>query len=179
MKRTAAVIAIATLVVLSSGCTFQEMAAWTAWRAEDPVGAAEYLAHPDVQHHLAADWDHDGIIEPDPTIPPPEPEPQQRSSSSSGQAAPAAAAPAPAAPAVSNGSVWDRLAQCEAGGNWHINTGNGYYGGLQFSLTSWRAVGGSGYPHEASREEQINRGERLQNIQGWGAWPGCAAKLGL
>ena len=51
-----------------------------------------------------------------------------------------------------SGSVWDRLAQCESGGNWSINTGNGYYGGLQFSLSTWRAYGGDGYPHQASRE---------------------------
>lgn len=83
-----------------------------------------------------------------------------------------------AAPAVGAG-VWDRLAACEAGGNWHINTGNGYYGGLQFSLSSWRAVGGSGLPSDASREEQIMRGKMLQARQGWGAWPSCSAKLGL
>ena len=75
-------------------------------------------------------------------------------------------------------AVWDRLAQCESGGNWSINTGNGYYGGLQFSLSSWRAVGGSGYPHQASREEQIARAERLLDLQGWGAWPACTSKLG-
>ena len=76
-------------------------------------------------------------------------------------------------------AIWDRLAQCESGGNWAINTGNGYYGGLQFSLSSWRAVGGSGYPHQSTRAEQINRGERLQSLQGWGAWPACSRKLGL
>lgn len=85
------------------------------------------------------------------------------------------------APAVTYGgnSVWDRLAQCESGGNWAINTGNGYYGGLQFSLSTWRAVGGSGYPHQASRDEQITRGKILQARSGWGQWPACAAKLGL
>lgn len=86
--------------------------------------------------------------------------------------------PAPQGAAVSGG-VWDRLAQCEAGGNWAINTGNGYFGGLQFSLSSWRAVGGSGYPHQASKSEQIARGEMLKARQGWGAWPSCSAKLGL
>lgn len=87
----------------------------------------------------------------------------------------------PAAPksvAVS-GDVWDQLARCESGGNWQINTGNGYYGGLQFSLGSWRGVGGSGYPHQASREEQIARGKMLQARQGWGAWPACTRKLGI
>lgn len=80
---------------------------------------------------------------------------------------------------ASGNTVWDRLAECESGGNWAINTGNGYYGGLQFTLSSWSAVGGSGYPHQASREEQILRGQRLQALQGWGAWPACSAKLGL
>lgn len=74
---------------------------------------------------------------------------------------------------------WDQLAECESGGDWAINTGNGYYGGIQFSLTSWRAVGGTGYPHQATREEQIRRGELLQEIQGWGAWPTCSRKIGL
>lgn len=87
-------------------------------------------------------------------------------------------APVQAAP-VASGSVWDQLAACESGGNWSINTGNGYYGGIQFSLSSWQAVGGSGLPSDASREEQIQRGEALKAIQGWGAWPACTAKLGL
>lgn len=80
---------------------------------------------------------------------------------------------------VASGNVWDRLAQCESGGNWATNTGNGYYGGLQFSLGSWQAVGGSGLPSDASREEQIMRGEQLRAMQGWGAWPACSSKLGL
>ena len=99
------------------------------------------------------------------------------------QEASSAAAPrraaAPANYSAGNGSVWDRLAACEAGGNWAINTGNGYYGGLQFSLSSWRGVGGSGLPSDASREEQIMRGQMLQARSGWGAWPACSAKLGL
>jgi resuscitation-promoting factor RpfB len=75
--------------------------------------------------------------------------------------------------------VWDKLAQCEAGGNWAINSGNGYYGGLQFNASTWRAYGGTGLPHQNSREQQIAIGEKLQAAQGWGAWPGCARKLGL
>jgi resuscitation-promoting factor RpfB len=75
-------------------------------------------------------------------------------------------------------ATWDTLAQCESTGDWHINTGNGYYGGVQFSLSSWRAVGGSGYPHEHSRETQITMAIRLWEIQGWGAWPACTAELG-
>ena len=76
--------------------------------------------------------------------------------------------------------VWDRLAQCESGGNWHINTGNGYYGGLQFSLGTWHAYGGTGLPSQHSRETQIAVATRLRNASGgYGAWPACAARLGL
>lgn len=88
-------------------------------------------------------------------------------------------APVTAANYSNGGTVWDQLAACESGGNWAINTGNGFYGGLQFTLGSWAAVGGSGYPNMASREEQIARGEALLARQGWGAWPACSAKLGL
>lgn len=95
------------------------------------------------------------------------------------QAAKAAPAPSSNAPAVAGGSDWDRLAQCESGGNWAINSGNGYYGGIQFSLSSWRGVGGTGYPHEHSREEQIKRGEMLRAQGGWRHWPACSKKLGL
>jgi resuscitation-promoting factor RpfB len=77
-------------------------------------------------------------------------------------------------------SVWDRLAQCEAGGNWAINTGNGYYGGLQFNLGTWQANGGTGLPSNASRETQIAIATKVRDASGgYGAWPGCAAKLGL
>jgi uncharacterized protein YabE (DUF348 family) len=94
-----------------------------------------------------------------------------------------APAPAPAAPAAnyaSGGTVWDSLAQCESGGNWAINTGNGYYGGLQFNLQTWQGYGGPGYPHEASRETQIAIATKLRDANGgYGAWPSCSAKLGL
>lgn len=85
------------------------------------------------------------------------------------------------APAVyrPTGGVWDRLAACESGGRWHIATGNGYHGGLQFSQRSWAAVGGKGSPAAASRSEQIHRAEKLKAVQGWGAWPSCSRKLGL
>jgi hypothetical protein len=79
-------------------------------------------------------------------------------------------------------ATWNRLAQCESGGNWRINTGNGYYGGLQFSLGSWAYVGGTRYaprPDLASRTQQVAAAERLLDRQGWGAWPACSRKLGL
>jgi uncharacterized protein YabE (DUF348 family) len=89
----------------------------------------------------------------------------------------------PQAPAISDGATWDRLAQCEAGGNWAINTGNGYYGGVQFDASTWRAYGGTQYaplPHQASREEQIAVASKVRDDRGgYGAWPACARKLGL
>ena len=89
---------------------------------------------------------------------------------------------AAAAPAVAGGSVWDSLAQCESGGNWSINTGNGYQGGLQFSPSTWAAYGGTAYAptaNQATREQQIAIAEKTQASQGWGAWPACTAKLGI
>ena len=83
------------------------------------------------------------------------------------------------AASVPSGSVWDRLAQCESGGNWSISTGNGFYGGLQFTLSTWHAYGGSGMPNQASREQQIAVAKKIQASQGWNAWPACSAKLGL
>jgi hypothetical protein len=101
--------------------------------------------------------------------------------------APPPPAPAPAVqPVVSGGgyndpnnpAAWDRLAACESGGNWAANTGNGYYGGIQFSLSSWQAVGGTGRPDQASRETQIAMGQRLWNQGGWSHWPACSSQLG-
>ena len=83
------------------------------------------------------------------------------------------------APRAASGGVWDKIARCESGGNWHINTGNGFYGGLQFTRSTWRAYGGSGMPHQASRSRQIAVAKRVQASQGWGAWPACTSKLGL
>lgn len=89
---------------------------------------------------------------------------------------------APTAPAAPDGSVWDRLAQCESGGNWAINTGNGFTGGLQFVRSTWLGAGGGAYApdaHLASREQQIDIATRVLASQGWGAWPGCSSMLGL
>jgi len=81
---------------------------------------------------------------------------------------------------ASGSSVWDSIAACEAGGNWAINTGNGYYGGLQFSASTWQAYGGSGLPSENSREEQIRIAEKVVAATGgYGSWPACSQSLGL
>lgn len=76
-------------------------------------------------------------------------------------------------------SVWDRLAMCESTGDWHANTGNGFYGGIQFDIPSWHEAGGIGRPDQATREEQIRRGKIWQSRYGWKPWPACARKLGL
>jgi nucleoid-associated protein YgaU len=88
------------------------------------------------------------------------------------------AAPAEAASA----RTWDRLAACESGGNWSINTGNGFYGGLQFTRSTWTGFGGGRYASRAdhaSRSAQIRIAEKVLDAQGWGAWPACSRKLGL
>lgn len=78
--------------------------------------------------------------------------------------------------------VWERVAKCESGGRWHINTGNGYFGGLQFSAGTWRSYGGKKYgrqAHKASKSEQIAVARRVLSGQGAGAWGGCGRKAGL
>ena len=86
-----------------------------------------------------------------------------------------------ASAASAGGSVaqFERLASCESGGNWSISTGNGYYGGLQFNLATWRGVGMDGYPHQASKAQQIAAGQKLHSQRGWKPWPSCSRKLGL
>jgi LysM repeat protein len=84
-----------------------------------------------------------------------------------------------ATPTATTTSTWDALAQCESGGNWGINTGNGFSGGLQFTQSTWAAHGGTGSAANASREQQIAVAQKVQASQGWGAWPACSAKLGL
>jgi len=88
----------------------------------------------------------------------------------------------PAGAAQAKSSVnWDAVAQCESGGNWSINTGNGYYGGLQFSRGTWAANGGTKYAstaNKASRSEQIAVAERVLHGQGIGAWPVCGKRGG-
>ncbi len=80
---------------------------------------------------------------------------------------------------AADGGTWDALAQCESSGDWGINNGNGFAGGLQFTPSTWAAFGGTGAASDASREQQIAVAENVQAGQGWGAWPSCAAQLGL
>ena len=106
----------------------------------------------------------------------------KREDTRKGRAAVIARAKKESAPAVAGGSVWDSLAQCESGGDWSINTGTGFYGGLQFTASTWAAYGGTQYAptaNLATREQQIAVASKVQQGQGWGAWPACTASLGI
>lgn len=109
---------------------------------------------------------------------PPEPEPQYTPST-----APVQASTGQVGNGLPSYETWTAIARCESGygggPNWSLNSGNGFYGGVQFSLSSWQWVGGQGYPHQASQEEQIHRANILWQRQGWNAWPACSRKLGL
>jgi hypothetical protein len=99
-----------------------------------------------------------------------------------GAAAASALAPTTAHAATSaTDAQWDRVAQCESAGDWHINTGNGYYGGLQFAATTWSSFDGPGYASRAdlaTREEQIDIANRVLATEGWNAWPVCSQDAG-
>lgn len=92
------------------------------------------------------------------------------------------AKPGTEVPPVEDGKTWDKLAECESGGNWQVNTGNGYYGGIQFDESTWKRQGGGRYASRAdlaTREEQIAIAEVTRERQGWGAWPSCTSQLGI
>ncbi|MFJ1458046.1 resuscitation-promoting factor [Nocardia wallacei] len=92
------------------------------------------------------------------------------------------AKPGTEVPPVRDGAVWDALAQCESHGNWGINTGNGFFGGIQFDQNTWERQGGTRYAPRAdlaTREEQIAIAEVTRARQGWGAWPACTSRLGI
>lgn len=87
-----------------------------------------------------------------------------------------------ATPASAASTVWDKVASCESGGRWSINTGNGYYGGLQFSASTWKGFGGKKYAsnaHQATKAEQIAIARRVLASQGPGAWPVCSRRANL
>lgn len=116
----------------------------------------------------------------------PEPEPSTSSDSSSSESSSSdssdSSSNSSSAPSVANSSVWDRLAECESGGNWSTNTGNGYHGGLQFNPTTWNSMGGGQYAptaDQATREQQIAIASKLQAQAGWGQWPACTSAMGL
>jgi Transglycosylase-like domain len=142
-------VAIVALASAVSACTPGQHQAWLEWFGNDPEAAMDFAFSGCGDLGCAVQGD-----EPDSSS---DPEPDFSG----------------------GGTVWDELAECESGGNWSINTGNGYYGGLQFLLSTWQANGGSGYPHENSREEQIRVAENLRAHAGFSPWPACSAALGL
>lgn len=98
-----------------------------------------------------------------------------------GMAGTAMAAPGGAAPSVQKEATWDKLAHCESTGDWQADTGNGFRGGLQFTPSTWKRFGGTEHaptPDQATREQQIAVAKKVQDEQGWKAWPACTKKLG-
>ncbi|MET0978718.1 MAG: transglycosylase family protein [Paeniglutamicibacter terrestris] len=112
----------------------------------------------------------------------PKPKVEAKTESNSGSDSESKSEPKKTSTPGSVSASWAALAKCESGGNWSINTGNGYYGGLQFSASSWLGAGGGKYaplPHLASPSEQVATAEKLRANGGWGHWPHCSSKLGL
>lgn len=124
-----------------------------------------------------------GLVYPQPEPPPPPPTttPTTAAHTAPPRASRTATTEAPAAPvyAASDEDAFARLRQCESGGNYQDNTGNGYYGAYQFSADTWHGLGYSGLPSEASPEVQDEAAHRLRDRSGWSQWPACSRKLGL
>lgn len=150
-------ILIVLLVGAATACSPEQHRAWLKWFDRQPRAAAEWASN-ECGSLCTDDWDNDGVVEAEGFTD------VVDESGDSG---------------IGVYWPWTALAECESGGNWSANTGNGYYGGLQFAWGSWSAVGGSGNPADASPSEQVYRGELLQDQQGWNAWPTCARIVGL
>jgi transglycosylase-like protein len=180
MRRLMTAAGVVGIVALTGACTPSELDGWTAWWHDDPQAAEEFAQQEWVKRSL--EWGCDSYCDVD------DPELQGESDNDGSseevttESSNDEASEYDGDRGEDTGGVywpWTELAQCESGGNWHIDTGNGYYGGLQFSWGSWEAAGGSGNPAHASPSEQVRRGEILQDMQGWGAWPTCASIIGL
>ncbi|MFC7403048.1 transglycosylase family protein [Citricoccus sp. GCM10030269] len=164
--------------VLDEGRAGQKNTTWTittvdGQETDREVASTEIVREP-VDRRIAV-----GTQEPTPAEEPAA-EPEQAESSSEPSESSSQSSTQSSTP--SGSGVWQSLAQCESGGNWSINTGNGYYGGLQFSASSWAGAGGTQYaplPHQATPAEQVATAEVLRANGGWGHWPACSASLGL
>jgi Transglycosylase-like domain len=179
MKRWVALLGIGGISM--TACTPGEVDTWLAWWHDDPEAAVEFAEQAWVARSL--EWGCESYCDVD------DPE-LQGESDNGGSSEEATTESSNDEEAEYDGDQggedtggvywpWTELAQCESGGNWGIDTGNGFYGGLQFTWGSWEAAGGSGNPAHASPSEQVMRGEILQDMQGWGAWPTCARIVGL
>lgn len=182
----AAVAAVATFAATSAGGPERVAAAEPAWATISLDDRDEVRSLEDGQATLARIASLAEAVAPPTTVAPTPttaPPPAPTTTTTAPPPPPPAPAPQPVASGggyndPNNPAAWDRLAQCESNGNWAANTGNGYYGGIQFSLSSWQAVGGPGRPDQASRETQIAMGQRLWNQGGWVHWPACSRQLG-
>jgi hypothetical protein len=171
--------ALAEVVALQDALDRTAASAPSRLHPDDPATQALNAPADRASNPVGADDEVEVVAAPEPAeepTPAPEPEPEPEP----------AAASQPAATGSSGvpRSTWQALAACESNGDWTIDTGNSFYGGLQFNLKSWNWAGGqrfAAYPHHASKDEQIAVAEVLLDIHpaGWGAWPACSAKLGL
>lgn len=174
------------VVVIKEGDTLTKIADENKTTYPRLFDANTKIENPDVIHpgdkvripHPKEELKHREIVAPAPVVQTyVQPQPQASASQNTTYVPPT---PAPQVSSSNvDGGVWDRLASCESGGNWAINTGNGYYGGLQFNLGTWQSNGGTGYPHQASKAEQIRVAENLRAARGFSPWPACSAQLGL
>lgn len=139
-----------------------------------PQGFVHQTATPQADDSLVA---LTSLLAPAPP-PPPAPKPAPKPVPAPAPA-PAPAPVAVAAPAASSGGVWAELRDCESGGDYAEDSGNGFYGAYQFSLATWEGLGFSGLPSQAPPAVQDQAAQELQARSGWGQWPGCSAKLGL
>jgi Transglycosylase-like domain len=176
MRRLMTAAGVVGVVALTGACTPSEVDGWLAWWHDDPESAVEFAEQEWVARSL--EWGCESYCDVD--------DPDLQGDGSSDEAAASSSDDDSEYDGDSGGQdtggvywPWTEIAECESGGNWSIDTGNGYYGGLQFAWSSWEAAGGSGNPAHASPSEQVMRGEILQDMQGWGAWPTCAARIGL
>ena len=161
------VVPVVLGVCALTACTPTQITKWVEWWEQDPAAAEAFAHEPWVQENLRMDTDRDGVVEPD------APEPDWHAGDTPDSPDPETSG---------GGTVWDRVANCESGGNWSIETGNGYSGGLQFAYSTWRAYGGQEFAaraSQASRSQQIIVAERVLDDVGWGAWPTCSRRLGL
>jgi hypothetical protein len=143
---------------------------WSTWTDAEREAFTSYAEY---QHQLEAFYAFNTYVE----------GVRQAEAAKARQATPAPSHRTQSAPAAAGGSVWDSLAQCETGGNWsHPTVSGGFSGGLMFHYATWNAMGGQAYAPtagQATRAQQIDVAQRVLSSQGWGAWPGCSAKLGL
>ena len=153
-RLAAALVGVVCMISLGA-CTNGQIGAWLNWWEDDPDAAVEFAQQDWVQQSLAS-----------------------RSGGNSGGSSGSSSSTGGGG---GDGGKWDVIAECESNGNWSINTGNGYSGGLQFLHSTWRAYGGQEFAplaYQASKSEQIIVAERVLDDAGWGAWPTCSRRAG-